>query len=188
MSCFRDSLAAALKGRLFFCAILVAGIWPGTTASAQESASAPAMLNGTVVDEAGKPVAGATVRSGSDKAHEVATTDASGQFQLDMERSPAGLVFAMLSATTPDGRLGALSVRQEKDKADPVKLVVRPGRELSIVVRDAEGNPVEGADVEFLGEMRRLAGGHSDAAGRWSGRVPADVKAWAVFARKSGVG
>src|SRR5262245_36009872 len=180
--------AVSTISRLALCPILCAAIWPALIASAQESASPPAILTGTVVDEVGKPVAGATVRSEGGKTSQTVTTDGSGQFGLAVERSPTAMVFAMLSAETPDGRLGSLSVRQEKDKAEPVKVVVRPGRELLVVVIDAVGKPVEGAEIEFLGDMRRLAGGLSDSGGSWSGRVPADVKAWGVFARKSGVG
>jgi hypothetical protein len=63
-----------------------------------------------------------------------------------------------------------------------------PQTGVTVQVRDANNLPVEGAEVEFLGDMRRVANGVSDAQGQWRGLIPANVKLWSVYARKAGAG
>jgi uncharacterized GH25 family protein/thiol-disulfide isomerase/thioredoxin len=147
-------------------------------------------LVGTVVDEAGKSVPDVTVR-GMLRAREVETkSSADGSFRIPLPANPqaTGRVWGSLLGLAPDGRVGMLAVRQADGKWEPVKLVVKPSRELAVVVVDRAGKPVGGAEVDFLNGMFPIISGRSDDAGRWALKVPADATAWTIIGRKGGVG
>jgi hypothetical protein len=144
------------------------------------------VLEGQVVDEAGSPAAGVTVSAIGWKQSQSVATDPAGNFRVPVDPSATGRIHVLLSAEANDGRLGMLSVSQEKPA--PVRIILKPALEFVVLVRDSDGMPIAGADVEFLADMRRLAAGQTDAAGRWTCRVPADARSWAVFARKGRVG
>lgn len=65
-----------------------------------------------------------------------------------------------------------------------------PSRQLIVRVVDGNGKPVADAEVCFLTDYLRskFTTGRTDAEGRWSGPVPADLKHWRIFARKANVG
>jgi thiol-disulfide isomerase/thioredoxin/protocatechuate 3,4-dioxygenase beta subunit len=144
------------------------------------------LITGAVVDEAGTPVPKATVTAARGTTTQHTVTDADGRFQLAVPAIRPDLVYASLSAETPTGLLGALLVQQSKP--EPVRLVVKPGRELSVVVQNSDGQPVADVQVAFIATFRPLARGTTDAAGRWSKHVPSDVKDWTVIAYKGGTG
>ncbi|AMV40115.1 thioredoxin family protein [Planctomyces sp. SH-PL62] len=169
---------------------LLATLAIGPSARSQESAAPRAVVAGSVLDEAGKPVAGAVVsamRPGSSSETTTMTTEADGAFRLPVFLAPSGWIFANLLAAEGD-RLGTLSVRSDPRDATPLAITLRPARPLEVRVVDSAGASVEDADVYFMVGFNRLAAGSTDADGRWTGRVPADPQGWAVYALKPKVG
>ena len=70
----------------------------------------------------------------------------------------------------------------------PVRIVLKPAREVAVRVVDRDGKPVPDAAIAFLAERNPVADGRTDGNGRWKVRVPADSKDWSIFARKAKVG
>jgi thiol-disulfide isomerase/thioredoxin len=151
-----------------------------------DDASPQRLLQGIVADEAGTLLANAKVTAVNGVVTHETTTDAQGRFEFRVSTTAAGGIFVPLAAETSDGRLGSLAVQQQQP--EPVRLVVKPGRTISVHVQDDNGRIVADADVVFLSNYRRLASGQTDASGRWQGRVPAELKDWTVVALKSNVG
>ena len=147
-------------------------------------------LVGTVVDESGKGVAGANLKATIwGKPIEI-KADASGSFRLVLppELKSYGRLWTSLLARDAEGRLGLLSVFQEGEKKVPVKVVLKPARELAVVVLDGQGKPVAEADVDVLNGIDPVVAGRTDADGRWVTRVPVDATRWTVLGRKAKVG
>ncbi|WP_406699854.1 carboxypeptidase regulatory-like domain-containing protein [Singulisphaera sp. Ch08] len=147
-------------------------------------------LVGTVVDESGKGVAGATLTATTwGKPIEI-EADASGAFRLVVppELKSSGRLWISLLARDAEGRLGLLSVFQEVETKVPVKVVLMPSRELVVVVRDGQGKPVAEADVDVIKDSLPVVAGRTDANGRWVTRVPVGATRWAVLGRKAKVG
>jgi hypothetical protein len=153
----------------------------------QNDARPKAVVSGQVVGEDGKPVAEVVVREiGWKKDGPPATTDKEGRFAVTVEEGADGKIHTVFSANAADGRMGFVSVTQAK--TEPIRLVVKAARELTVVVHDRDGKPAKNAKVQFLAEMRLLTSGVTSAEGRFACRVPADVTRWAVVARKSQLG
>ncbi len=172
-----------LGGMVAACALLLAG---SRVRAEDDAPDRRIVLSGAVVDEAGHPVAGATVSVVGDEKIRPATTGDDGGFRLPDVPPIGPNSFIALYAEGRDGRLGVLNVGREKP--EPLRIALKPTRELAVRVRDRDGMPVADAEVEALVFVWRLIGGRTDAEGRWVGRVPADGKFWTVSARKAGVG
>lgn len=148
-------------------------------------------VEGVVVDEAGKPVAGARVVSLStfDPRPVVSTND--GTFTLDVADANK-LADRALLATADDGaRQGVFhssDLSVAKDPRTPVRIVLKPPREVKVTVVDGTGNPVAGAEVFLPDMIFALAHGTTDARGVAVLRAPAEAKTQWVFGAKSGVG
>ncbi len=168
---------------------MLVAIGAGATAKADDEAANDVVVSGTVVDEAGKPVAGAEVRgiNGPDKLVPVKSTP-HGSFRLKLRWYGAGRIFARLVADVGDGRLGYLLVSQDVEQVETVKIVVKPSRAIEVRVVDPEGRAIEGADVHLLSNLAQLVEGRTDADGRWTADAPADAVNWAVYALKSKLG
>jgi thiol-disulfide isomerase/thioredoxin len=175
-------MTANMRGLMLLALAVVAA----TAGAADGVTPREATVHGTVVDEAGAPVAGAVVLAPGLEKSRPTTCAADGTFRLPLGYPERQYLYATLLARGKDGRLGFQSVEQEKPS--PVRLVLKPSREVVVEVRDRGGKPVSGADISFVGGYRRLAGDRTDAAGRWVGRVPADVADWAVCACLAGRG
>ena len=169
-------------------AVLIA-IGAGATTRADDEATNDVVLTGTVVDEAGKPVAGAEVRgtNGPDKFAPVKSAP-DGSFRLKLRLNIIGGIFGRLLADAGEGRLGYLPVSQDAEHAEPVTVVVKPSRAFEVRVVDPEGRAIEGAGVHLLSNLAQIVEGRTDADGRWKANAPADAVDWAVYALKSKVG
>ena len=89
------------------------------------------------------------------------------------------------------GRLGVFSeAARDLAPGEPVRVVLRPSRPLTVHVKDAAGKPVAGAAVEVVtGDATgSVEPGATDGGGVARFRVPADAPADGVLAVKEGVG
>jgi uncharacterized GH25 family protein/thiol-disulfide isomerase/thioredoxin len=144
---------------------------------------------GKVVDEAGKPVAGATVTAVSNEKSRPTTSDPDGTFRLTLGTPAHQASYAPLLVRSQDGQLGLVSA--EPEKREPVRVVVKPPHQLAIRVLDRAGKPVPAAEVGILVglyELVPLAQGRTDGDGRWTGAVPDTAIPWGVFACKAQFG
>lgn len=163
---------------------------PKAEARADDAKPEPIALRGVVVDESGKPVAGAEVLAdpyGFFEARGVA--DGDGVFAIPfpdrlMGRQP------LLLARTPDGRKVGVSQSSAplSEKAPPARIIVKPGREVVATVADEDGNPIADTVVEvagglagFRGPIPVLAHETTGADGEANLLIPVDAEvAWIV--------
>jgi hypothetical protein len=152
-----------------------------------------AVVTGTVVDEAGKPVEGATVRSLRERPGYPArstTTGADGRFRLVFDQPT--LAYETVLASTPDGARQGL-YRISSDQWIPAtaeaRIALRPARSLAVSVVDGQGNPVAGVTVVALTLMLDALGRtETGPTGIANLRLPADAEVHQVVAAKSGAG
>ena len=148
-------------------------------------------IPGIVVDEAGKPVGGATVRILSgDWPVEYQTTGPDGSFVIQandpIQRK------CRLIATSDEGRRQGMSWFLESSNSQipavPARIVLKPSRIVTATVVDQGGKPIGGEAVEVIGEGGSVAIGKSDAAGRASLHYPGGINVKWIIALKSGAG
>lgn len=147
-------------------------------------------LTGTVVDEAGKPVANAAVSSIYWRDVRKTATDASGRFEL---RVPTSWLSGStkLVASADDGKQQAYAhgwSAEEWKKQSPLRLKLKEARRIEGRVADEAGKPISGATFEVLADYSALLIATTDANGHASGMVPADAPLQTVFALKGGKG
>jgi RNA polymerase sigma factor (sigma-70 family) len=150
---------------------------PIRTATA-EATPGGSRVTGRVVDRGGRPIAGAHVVGYADDLAEVVRpralaadgrtrgveTDAAGRFEIRL--SDAG---ALVTLVAEAARFSPGSLESVRD-GDDVEIPLDPPRAMAGIVLDAEGRPVAGARVGWLG---MLAGSRlerettSDAEGRY---------------------
>ena len=164
-----------------------------TIASATLRADDPskAVIDGTVVDEAGKPVVGATIRARQRwwlHPDATAITAADGRFRLELD-APLANATAVYAATRDGARQGQHHT-SSMDLARRVacRIVLRPAATVRITVVDGRGTAVPGAVVALDDAEEMLAHAITDGAGSTVMRVPADAKVGVVVAFKGGVG
>ena len=138
--------------------------------------------NGVVVDESGAPVADASVWMSSVLGFRSGISQRDGIFSI----GGCGPGKQRVSARAP----GFAELRGEVDlarKGGPVRLVLRPGKPLSLQFVDAQGNPIPQIFVDVAGTEERRSGWISvptpgfqvtDHEGRvtWSNAPDADVR------------
>lgn len=168
------------------CLAITSLVFSLTLAPAAEDTAEQHTITGVVVDETGQPAPNAKITAERGSGQVQAVADNEGRFELTVPAIRPDFIYASLFATTTDGRLGSLAVAQEKP--EPVRLVVKPGQKLAVQVNDTGGQPVPTAEVVFVTNFRRLAGGTTDSSGHWQGYVPTELKDWTVIALKSGIG
>jgi RNA polymerase sigma factor (sigma-70 family) len=133
-------------------------------------------IMGVVVDEAGRPVAGTRVNvTWLRKNPEDTTTAADGSFSLQIgfpiRSSETVHAFAESGA-----RQGLARFEESFSPASlPVRVVLKPARNLTVHVRDVKGSPVEGAAVELPFLLSPFSQALTDARGIAWFRLPADA-------------
>jgi beta-lactamase regulating signal transducer with metallopeptidase domain len=169
-------------------AVAVAAVRPLVVTTAEVAEDTGSVIAGIVVDEAGKPVAGATVGFFGESTKTVATgTD--GRFALPAADAIRGQ--ENILATTNGGAQMGSAVYQIPlhRRSEPVRVVLKPSRLLTVRVADATGKPVPGASVSVSAlAIRTITSGTTDAAGIARLRLPADADVWVIRALKNGVG
>lgn len=187
-----DRRASALVAlALAATAMVVAGLRPAEPPAA--SSDPDRVIQGVVVDEQGRPVAGATVKLAfSSPLRESpggpATTGADGRFMLKV-RGYMRLEEELVASADGGARLGLGKEADplETRRADSTRIVLKPSRSLKVHVQDAEGLPVDQAKVEAF------AWGFQDhATTKANGdavlRIAADAEVLYVVGLKPGVG
>lgn len=149
-------------------------------------------IRGTVVDEAGAPVAGAAVRAkGYEKSDDAATSGADGRFLLRVG-GPFRVHTAIIAEADGGARLGfAAHDDMAIGPPESLRIVLKPARPLTVRVKDAAGRPVAGAAVSVDSSgfyWCAVDPGTSDSEGIARFRVPADVRVQSVSALKDGLG
>ncbi|MDG3006992.1 sigma-70 family RNA polymerase sigma factor [Paludisphaera mucosa] len=154
--------------------------------SSKPEASDEETVRGVVVDEAGRPVAGAEVllnAYGSDERRGLTGPD--GSFAMRPVDSLGVLVLS------PDGRRVGKHVYARSPlhapQVDPARIVVSPGGTLDVRV-ETVGGPVGGAMVEAVSDRCVVAHAETDSAGRARLLLPTDARVQWVVARKGGEG
>ncbi len=164
------------------------------SAKADEAKIAPSGLGprveGIVVDEAGRPVAGASVALLWTIRPRPTTTAADGTFTLDTDE-PRRANLAFLATADGGARQGIFrfsDLSGNKDPRTPLRIVLKPAREVKVTAVDGRGLPVAGAKAFILDVVFPVAEGTTDERGVATLRIPAEAMTQWVFGSKPGVG
>jgi beta-lactamase regulating signal transducer with metallopeptidase domain len=149
-----------------------------------------AVIEGVVVDEAGKPVAGAVVdilRQTSAPGLPSIRTASDGSFRLILDSAFVG--YRVVTASAEDGaRQGIYEFQNTVLTQAQARIVLKPSRKITVRVTDAARKPVEGAAVGVFDYSTLLAHAETDAHGMVSLRLPSDAAIFQVVALKPQVG
>jgi hypothetical protein len=146
-------------------------------------------VRGTVVDEAGMPVANCRVAVHVPLARKVEAAAPTGEFTVNVPRFGNEVI---LSAQDQSGELQGMSTLRAR-QAEPIRVTLRKARELIVTVIDPSNRPVADARVglevgsTFL-RQGTIAEQLTDTRGRAVLRFPAEAKAETLFAMKRDVG
>jgi len=102
-------------------------------------------LTGTVLDDTGKPLAGATVRTVQGFYSQPATTGEDGKFTISSQMQPNDRETAYAFATHAGRNLAAVFAIAIEDMSKPLEIRMLPGRSLKGRALDPAGNPLKGA-------------------------------------------
>ncbi len=113
------------------------------------------ILSGTVVDEAGRPVAGATVsdryaRAETAEAKQLGATDAEGHFTI--ADVPGGRTDHWFVFRHPDYARTMRCIEMAEEGATETRIVLTKGGAVEGIVYDWQGRPLPEADVYFMDE------------------------------------
>ena len=153
-------------------------------------------LAGTVVDESGTPVPGAVVSATTWLGDTAASTtaDEAGGFSFDVPMSREAATGLSVSASVSDCSLVGFH-RFPMDPADEppdlegIRITLEPARDATVKVIDAEGKPVERAEVSLqLGFPIAIGPRETDADGVATFPVPKSDTIASVIALKDQLG
>jgi hypothetical protein len=192
----KDDNNSRLGGSLFFgsramCrrfAILFALLAALPTAGAEPDLS-KARVEGVVVDESGKPVAGVHILVTRWRPPVISgDTNADGKFRLVF---PQGSVrYQTLIASTDGGkRQGLIEISDTaNDLVTNVRIVLKPARAITVRVVNDMNDPVIGASVGLFEHLTPFVIGDTDRQGSIDFQYPVDMKLTQIAALKPGVG
>jgi protocatechuate 3,4-dioxygenase beta subunit len=216
-SLFRSTLKLASLG-LFTASLGVLGVGmavrahgpvdlntPPDFAAAQAPAAAPPQpkaqpvskprpdeIRGVVIDEAGRPVPGTTVKLFSLNAPSVRSESRKdGSFALPLPDRAEGTAYRVLIiATHDDGRRQASQeILLRRGRPTPAaRLVLKTALELTVRAEDGLQRPVPGAAIEVLSGFSSIGRRSTGNDGLVSMRLPADLGDFGVIGLKSHVG
>jgi thiol-disulfide isomerase/thioredoxin len=159
--------------------------------TSKETLRQPALVHGVVVDEAGRPVAGAEVRANPFTVREArVVTSADGSFSIEIPGRQVDGV-ALLARSGDGNRLGYFQYDYNLTVSAaraPARIVLKPGREVLVRVTDSGKVPLPGAAVQAAGSFAVLADANTGPDGSVRLLVPTDAKVEWVFALRSGNG
>jgi protocatechuate 3,4-dioxygenase beta subunit len=158
---------------------------------ARRDAAGLLTIEGTVVDESGKPVPKARVRLHAfEDRVPTALTDGQGRFRFLSVDLPTARYLSFVADNPKDGTKGYVTIFEEGTLGfpAPVQVVLRPPREFIVAVNDQKGDSVAGALVEVSAQLHSIDEGRTGPDGTIRFRLPADARVNQVIARKSGAG
>jgi RNA polymerase sigma factor (sigma-70 family) len=172
-------------------AVPLASQTPGPVPKAEDKAkehqSPRSEVHGVVVDELGQPVAGAEVLANAFTIGATrATTNQDGTFALSIQR-PQVDGTSLLARSAGGQRLGNFIYGTFLTVASadaPARIVLKPAREVTVRVADADKAPVIGAGVEAAGTWSVLASETTGPDGTARLRIPADARVEWIVALK----
>ncbi|MCL2349723.1 MAG: carboxypeptidase-like regulatory domain-containing protein, partial [Planctomycetaceae bacterium] len=192
MNSFRFILLAALS------AVVLNPLVPFRNACAQNAgdrlkSNANVTIRGRVVDEAGKPVAGAVVfteQSCQFSERVVTEADANGVFQLNMDSKKLWTLFRFYAMTPDKSRSGAEWLKFITGVAEipELEIVVKPNKIVTGTVLDEDGKPVEGATVAVLGPGGYFNSVSTDGEGKFKLFDDKESSFPSIYVYKKGVG
>ncbi|MEX1364590.1 MAG: erythromycin esterase family protein, partial [Nannocystaceae bacterium] len=143
----------------------------------------PATITGRVLDDAGRPVAGAVVAAFQPTgANETLQTDERGQFSLQM--TPGEL---MVGAGGPGGVAGAQGVVLRPGANEPLTLTLAKGpQRIHGTVTDQHGRPYAGATALVATDEEHAYPIRTGQDGTWSLEVPAAEQYMAMIIGEDG--
>lgn len=147
-------------------------------------------IQGTVVDEAGQPVAGALVRYDPFRDDETrGTSGADGGFSIVVRR-PWIPTRVLLAQSAEGDRIGLFQTIGERGRPSDgaAQVVLMPAREVVVRVVDGNRAPVADAPVQAAGDYAIVADGRTGPDGTARLRLPIDAKVQWVYALKGGLG
>jgi hypothetical protein len=164
---------------------------PQAKPAERRAGAAPAVwsIEGILVDEQGRPFPGASLRAvADDRVTDESKSDAEGAFTLALGgRTP--YIRGVIAETDGGSRIGLVRFDQVREPRaqDPVRIVLKPSRQVKVRVSDTAGSPVPGAAVEAIDPSFQT---HATTGpdGTATLRVAADAKIRWVFGLKSGAG
>jgi beta-lactamase regulating signal transducer with metallopeptidase domain/uncharacterized GH25 family protein len=187
----RSRLATAVA--LAATGLTLAGVRPLAPVEAKGSPAAAAddtrSIDGVVLDEDGRPVAGAVVRAVLRDSDPGAVTALDGAFRLPI-RGFVRLQEDLVAEADGGARQGVGRFEEPRDVSRPaekVKIVMKPARIVTVRVKDASGAAVSGATVAAV-SFDYQGQGTTGADGSATLRVAADAKIHWIVGLKIGVG
>lgn len=156
------------------------------TAEPDESADKRFVVSGTVIDERGSPVAGATIkaRANLDRTLDV-KSDSAGKFEIRLQDWP---LFGPLLAEDNNGRQGFCKLEMNAPRTG-LQIKLRAAREVKVEVADARGIPISACPVLLiLDELLTSFPGVTGEDGQAIIRYPAEAQPALVIAYKEGRG
>ena len=162
-----------------------------TTAGDQKVTARQLQVKGVVVDEAGRPVAGAEVLAEAFSIRESrGVSGADGSFAIPLRRRQVN-GSSLLARTTNNERSGVFQYGYNLTKEEagaPARVVVKPSREMTVRVTDSNMAPVRGTAVQIAGNRSVFDDAMTGPYGTARLRFPADATVNWVIALKSGAG
>ena len=157
----------------------------------KEASSRQTQVRGFVVDDAGRPVSGAEVRAEAFTPNETrGVTGADGSFAFTIMRRKVDGV-DLLARSDTGNRIGYFQydykLTKEASEA-PVRIILKPGREVGVHVTDKNKLPVPDAAVEVAGSGGVFDDAKTGRDGSARLLVPADAKVEWIYALRSGHG
>jgi hypothetical protein len=151
-------------------------------------------VEGRTLNEKGQPLAGIRVFTGAlpylPAGNESETvSDSNGQFQLEIKHRVNGRMIR--ASRDGDALQAAARMPYEAETAssiEPVTLTLKPARELSFQVTDAQKQPVADATILVTSMFEQCADAKTDQSGQAKLRLPADAPLQYTVALKQGVG
>ena len=145
-------------------------------------------VQGTVVDEAGTPVAGIEVTRHYRDLPTMTRTDAGGHFTLEVP-TEARSTRALIARDEAGGRQGYFRFGDDPIAADAApQIVLRKSRPVDVTVIGADQRPLAGVSVAVVSSYWPICESKTDERGKVAFQVPSDAPLDSVFAYQIDVG
>lgn len=171
---------------------------PAEATTTKASGKGVPTLTGSIVDPAGKPVAGAKVWlvKRGERWPDPAITDDGGRYSIEYDR-PAETTGFCLWVESADATMGGakgfvILGEGEEEVLGPITVELGAIQSVTVSVKSGDGQPIQGAEVELVPDYRQhlstIIAPKTGAEGVTRVRLPREVKISYVLAVKSGEG